>query len=124
MRTRIAQRLKESQNRAASLTTFHEVDMSALLALRATHRAAVLEKRGARLGLMGAFAKAAALALRDVPAVNAAIEGDAVVWRDYVDVSVAVSTPKGLVTPVLRGCERRGLVQMEEGIAALAEKVG
>ncbi|GME36840.1 Dihydrolipoamide succinyltransferase [Neofusicoccum parvum] len=122
MRTRIAQRLKESQNRAASLTTFNDVDMSALLALRATHRAAVLEKRGARLGLMGAFAKAAALALRDVPAVNAAIEGDAVVWRDYVDVSVAVSTPKGLVTPVLRGCERRGLVQMEEGIAALAEK--
>lgn len=104
IRSTIAARLKESQNRAAALTTFNEVDMSALIALRQRHRASVLDTHGIRLGFMGAFAKASALALREVPAVNAAIEGDGVgstvVWRDYVDISFAVSTEKGLVTPV------------------------
>ncbi|KAB2574448.1 putative dihydrolipoyllysine-residue succinyltransferase component [Lasiodiplodia theobromae] len=104
IRSTIAARLKESQNRAAALTTFNEVDMSALIALRQRHRASVLDAHGVRLGFMGAFAKASALALREVPAVNAAIEGDGVgstvVWRDYVDISFAVSTEKGLVTPV------------------------
>lgn len=124
LRSTIATRLKASQNRTASLTTFNEVDMSALLALRARHRASVLETHGVRLGFMALFARAATLALQAVPAVNASIsdDGETAVWRDYVDISFAVSAPKGLVTPVLRGCEGLGVVEMEKGIAALAAK--
>lgn len=123
MRLRIAERLKESQNTAASLTTFNEIDMSALMALRSKYKENVLETHNVKLGFMGAFVKACAHALHAVPAVNARIEGDSIVFNDYVDVSVAVATPKGLVTPVLRNCESLSIVQVEAAIAALGKKV-
>ena len=124
MRMRIAERLKQSQNDAASLTTFNEVDMSAIMEMRRKCKDEILEKYNLRFGLMGAFAKASTLALQDFPAVNASIEnGDTIVYRDYVDISIAVANPKGLVTPVLRNCESLSLLEMEKGIAALAKKV-
>merc|ERR1711964_467294 len=100
MRKRIAERLKESQNTAASLTTFNEIDMSPLMAFRSRHKDRILKETGIKLGFMGAFSKACALALRDIPSANASIEGeglgDTIVYRDYVDLGVAVSTEKGL----------------------------
>ncbi|KAJ3274961.1 2-oxoglutarate dehydrogenase complex E2 component [Terramyces sp. JEL0728] len=122
MRNTIAKRLKESQNIAASLTTFNEVDMSALLNLRKKYKDAVLDKHGVKLGFMGAFLKAASAALLEVPAINARIEGENIIYSDFVDISVAVSTPKGLVTPVLRNCETLNIVQLEQALAALGKK--
>ncbi|TPX59905.1 dihydrolipoyllysine-residue succinyltransferase [Powellomyces hirtus] len=122
MRLRIAERLKESQETAASLTTFNEVDMSNLMEMRKKYKDLVLEKHGVKLGFMGAFIKAASAALQEVPGVNASIEGGEIVYHDYVDVSVAVATPKGLVTPVLRNCESLSMVQVEKAIAALGKK--
>ncbi|CAG7849857.1 Dihydrolipoyllysine-residue succinyltransferase component of 2-oxoglutarate dehydrogenase complex, mitochondrial; AltName: Full=2-oxoglutarate dehydrogenase complex component E2; Short=OGDC-E2; AltName: Full=Dihydrolipoamide succinyltransferase component of 2-oxoglutarate dehydrogenase complex; Flags: Precursor [Serendipita indica DSM 11827] len=95
MRLRIAERLKESQNTAASLTTFNEIDMSSLMEMRKLYKDEVLKKHDVKLGFMSAFAKAACLALKEIPVANAAIEGDSIVYRDYVDLSVAVATPKG-----------------------------
>lgn len=127
MRLRIAERLKQSQNTAAFLTTFNEVDMSGIMELRARYKEDILKTHGVRLGFMGAFAKAAALALQEIPAVNAYIEGpntgDTIVYRDYVDVSVAVSTSKGLVTPVVRNCESLSIIEIEREIARLAQVV-
>ena len=124
---RIAERLKQSQNAAASLTTFNEVEMSAIIELRKKYKDEILKTHGVKFGFMSAFAKAAALALQEIPSVNASIEGpnegDTIVFRDYVDISIAVSTPKGLVMPVLRNCESLSMVEMEKGIAKLAEKV-
>ncbi|GAA5825573.1 hypothetical protein JCM11251_000290 [Rhodosporidiobolus azoricus] len=126
MRARIAERLKEAQNTAASLTTFQEVDMSAIMAFRARHKDQVLKDYGVKLGFMSPFVKAATVALKEIPAVNGAIEGtgnDAqIVYRDYADVSVAVATPKGLVTPVLRNAESFNFVEIEREIAALGKK--
>ena len=126
MRLRIAERLKESQNTAASLTTFNEVDMSSLMEMRKLYKDEMLKKTGTKLGFMGAFSKAAALAMRDVPAVNAAIEGpnggDTIVYRDYVDISVAVATPKGLVTPVVRNVDQLDVMGIEKAIADLGVK--
>ncbi|KAJ3262111.1 2-oxoglutarate dehydrogenase complex E2 component [Boothiomyces macroporosus] len=122
MRSTIAKRLKESQNIAASLTTFNEVDMSALVSLRKKYKDAVLDKHGVKLGFMGAFLKAASSALLEIPAINARIEGENIVYSDFVDISVAVSTPKGLVTPVLRNCETLNIVQLEQALAALGKK--
>ncbi|KAG5366158.1 Dihydrolipoyllysine-residue succinyltransferase component of 2-oxoglutarate dehydrogenase complex [Yarrowia sp. B02] len=126
MRLRIAERLKESQNTAASLTTFNEVDMSSLMEMRKLYKDELLKKTGTKLGFMGAFSKAAALAMRDVPAVNAAIEGpnggDTIVYRDYVDISVAVATPKGLVTPVVRNCDQLDVMGIEKAIHDLGVK--
>ncbi|KAI9003571.1 dihydrolipoyllysine-residue succinyltransferase [Gaertneriomyces semiglobifer] len=122
MRQKIASHLKESQNVAASLTTFNEIDMSNLLSLRKTYKDAVLDKHGVKLGFMGAFIKAATAALHEVPAVNASIEGNEIVYHDYMDVSVAVATPKGLVTPVIRNCESLSIVQLEQAMAALGKK--
>lgn len=123
MRLRIAERLKESQNTAASLTTFNEVDMTNLLNMRKKYKDEFLEKKGIKLGFMGAFSKAVTLAAKDVPAVNAAIEnGDTIVFRDYVDISVAVATPKGLVTPVVRNAELRSILGIEAEIASLGKK--
>ncbi|KAI6779687.1 Dihydrolipoyllysine-residue succinyltransferase [Emericellopsis cladophorae] len=106
MRLRIAERLKQSQNTAASLTTFNEVDMSNIMEFRKLYKDETLKKTGVKLGFMSAFSKAAVLAMRDLPAINASIEGpnggDTIVYRDYVDISVAVATEKGLVTPVAR----------------------
>lgn len=127
MRLRIAERLKQSQNTAASLTTFNEVDMTAIMEFRKRHKDDILKQHNVKLGFMSAFAKASILAMKDLPVVNASIEGpnggDTIVYRDYVDVSVAVSTPKGLVTPVLRNAESMNMVEIEQGIAELGKKV-
>jgi 2-oxoglutarate dehydrogenase E2 component (dihydrolipoamide succinyltransferase) len=127
MRLRIAERLKQSQNTAASLTTFNEVDMSNIMDFRKLYKDDVLKKTGVKLGFMSAFSRAAALALRDIPTVNASIEGpnggDTIVFRDYVDISVAVATEKGLVTPVVRNVESMDLVAIEKAIADLGKKV-
>ena len=100
MRMRIAERLKESQNTAASLTTFNEVDMSSLLEMRKLYKDEIIKSQGVKFGFMGLFSKACVIAAKEFPGVNGAIEGDQIVYRDYVDISVAVATPKGLVTPV------------------------
>lgn len=122
MRLRIAERLKESQNAAASLTTFNEVDMSSLMEMRKRYKDAVLKEHDIKLGYMSAFAKACSLVLKELPAVNASIEGDEIVYRDFVDLSVAVATPKGLVTPVVRNAESMGFIGIEKEIAALGKK--
>lgn len=123
MRLRIAERLKESQNTAASLTTFNEVDMSNLMEMRKLYKDEFLEKTGIKLGFMGAFAKASCLAAKEIPAVNAAIENnDTLVFRDYTDISVAVATPKGLVTPVVRNAESLSILGIEQEIANLGKK--
>lgn len=127
MRLRIAERLKQSQNTAASLTTFNEVDMSNIMDLRKLYKDDVLKKTGVKLGFMGAFSRAAILAMQDIPTVNASIEGpnggDTIVYRDYVDVSVAVATKKGLVTPVVRNVESMSMIDIERAIADLGKKV-
>src|SRR5271170_7345386 len=123
MRLRIAERLKESQNAAASLTTFNEVDMSSLMEMRNLYKEEVLAKTGVKLGFMSAFSRAVVLALKAVPAVNASIEGNEIVYRDYVDISVAVATEKGLVTPVVRNVETMDFITIEQSIADLAKKV-
>ncbi|KAF6241282.1 hypothetical protein HO173_001077 [Letharia columbiana] len=126
MRLRISERLKQSQNTAASLTTFNEVDMSNLMQFRKLYKDEVLKKTGVKLGFMSAFSRACILAMRDIPAVNASIEGpgggDTIVYRDYVDISVAVATEKGLVTPVVRNTETLDLVGIEKEIAELGKK--
>ncbi|KAG0741218.1 hypothetical protein G6F57_008972 [Rhizopus arrhizus] len=122
MRLRIAERLKQSQDTAASLTTFNEIDMTNLMSLRADYKDAVLKKHGVKFGFMSAFVKAAAVALEEIPAVNASIDGNEIVYHDFVDMSVAVSTPKGLVTPVLRNVEEMGYLDIERGIAELGKK--
>ncbi|CAE6457517.1 unnamed protein product [Rhizoctonia solani] len=122
MRLRIAERLKQSQNAAASLTTFNEIDMSSLMEMRKKYKDEVLDKQGVKLGFMSAFAKASCLALREIPVANASIEEDMIVYRDYVDLSVAVATPKGLVTPVVRNAESMNFVEIEREIAALGKK--
>lgn len=126
MRLRIAERLKQSQNTAASLTTFNEVDMTAVMELRKRYKDEILKTHNVKLGFMSAFAKASVLAMKELPAVNASIEGpnggDTIVYRDYVDISVAVSTPKGLVTPVLRNAESMNMIEIEKGIADLGKK--
>ncbi|KAK0238070.1 dihydrolipoamide succinyltransferase [Armillaria nabsnona] len=122
MRLRIAERLKESQNAAASLTTFNEIDMSSLMSMRAKYKESILKEHDVKLGFMSAFAKASALVLKEIPAANASIEGDEIVYRDYVDLSVAVATPKGLVTPVVRNLETKNFLQIEREIAALGKK--
>ncbi|RJE19383.1 Dihydrolipoamide succinyltransferase [Aspergillus sclerotialis] len=126
MRLRIAERLKQSQNTAASLTTFNEVDMSSLMEFRKLYKDDVLKKTGVKLGFMSAFSRACVLAMKDIPAVNASIEGpnggDTIVYRDFVDISVAVATEKGLVTPVVRNSETMDLVGIEKTIADLGKK--
>jgi 2-oxoglutarate dehydrogenase E2 component (dihydrolipoamide succinyltransferase) len=126
MRLRIAERLKQSQNTAASLTTFNEVDMSSIIEFRKLYKEDVLKKTGVKLGFMSAFAKACVLAMKDIPAVNASIEGpgsgDTIVYRDYVDISVAVATPKGLVTPVVRNAGSMDMIGIEQAIADLGKK--
>jgi len=123
MRLRIAERLKESQNTTASLTTFNEVDMSSLMEMRNLYKEEMLLKTGVKLGFMSAFSRAAVLALKAVPAVNASIEGNEIVYRDYVDISVAVATEKGLVTPVVRNAETLDFIGLEKAIHDLAMKV-
>lgn len=127
MRKRIAERLKQSQNAAASLTTFNEIDMTNIMKLRSTYKDRIMKEKGIKLGFMSAFAKAACIALKEFPAANAQIEGagpgDTIVYKDYVDLSVAVATPKGLVTPVVRNAESKSFIEIEQAIAELGKKV-
>ena len=122
LRQTIAQRLKDSQNTAATLTTFNEVDMSAVMALRAAHREEFLERHGVRLGFMSFFAKACCRALMDVPEVNAEIDGDDIVYRRFVHLGVAAGTPTGLVVPVIRDADSLGFADLEGRIAEMGAK--
>lgn len=122
MRLRIAERLKESQNTAASLTTFNEVDMSALLEMRKLYKDEIIKTKGVKFGFMGLFSKACTLAAKDIPSVNGAIDGDQIIYRDYTDISIAVATPKGLVTPVVRNAESLSVLEIEQEIVRLSHK--
>jgi len=122
LRQTIATRLKEAQNTAALLTTYNDVDMTAVIDARARYKDLFEKKHGIRLGFMGFFVKAVALAARDVPSVNARIEGDEIVYSDFLDVSVAVSAPKGLVVPVIRDADKLSFAEIEKAIAAYGKK--
>lgn len=122
MRQTIAKRLKGAQEEAALLTTFNDVDMSAVIEARTKYKDLFAKKHDIRLGFMGFFAKAACLALKDVPSVNAYIEGDEIVYHDYVDISVAVSAPNGLVVPVIRDCQDKGFARIEKDIADFGKR--
>jgi 2-oxoglutarate dehydrogenase E2 component (dihydrolipoamide succinyltransferase) len=122
LRQTIAKRLKDAQNTAAMLTTFNDVEMSAVIEARARHKDLFEKKHGIRLGFMGFFVKACALAAKDVPSVNASLEGDEIVYHDYLDVSVAVSAPKGLVVPVVRNADRMSFAEIEKQIAEYGKK--
>ena len=116
LRQTIAKRLKEAQNSAAMLTTFNDVDMTAVIEARAKYKDLFEKKHGVRLGFMGFFVKAACMALKDVPSVNASIDGDDIVYHDYADVSVAVSAPNGLVVPVIRDAQDLSVAGIEKTI--------
>ena len=122
LRRRAAERLKRAQETAAMLTTFNEVDMSAVNALRAAHGEAFERKHGVRLGLMSLFVKASVAALVEYPGVNAQIDGDDIVYKHYHDIGVAVSAPQGLVVPVLRGAAQMSFAEVEQAIRAYAAK--
>jgi 2-oxoglutarate dehydrogenase E2 component (dihydrolipoamide succinyltransferase) len=122
LRQTIAKRLKDAQNTAAMLTTFNDVDMSAVMEARNNYKDLFEKKHGIRLGFMSFFVKACALAARDVPAVNASLEGDEIVYRDYLDVSIAVSTPKGLVVPVIRNANALTFAEIEKTIADFGKR--
>lgn len=122
MRQTIAKRLKDSQNTYASLTTFNEIDMSYFMQIRKDVQEAFVKKHDCKLGFMSAFVKASVAALQEQPSINAVIEGNEIIYRDYVDISVAVATPKGLVVPVLRNCQDMGYADVEKGLIDLAVK--
>src|SRR5436309_7791367 len=122
LRRTIANRLKEAQNTAAMLTTFNEVDMTNVMTLRERLKEDFEKKHGARLGFMSFFVKACIAGLRELPAVNAEIEGDELVYKNYYDIGVAVGTPNGLVVPVLRDADARSFAEIEKGIAELGRK--
>ena len=122
LRKRIAERLKEAQNTAAMLTTFNEADMTAVMALRAQYRDSFEKKHGVRLGFMSFFTKAAVAALKELPAVNAEIDGDEIVYKNHYDIGIAVGTPQGLVVPVIRDADRLGFAEIEKTIGALGRK--
>jgi len=122
LRQRIAERLKSAQNTAAMLTTFNEVDLQAVMDLRSRFGADFQEKHGVKLGFMSFFVRAVCQAISRYPALNAYIEGDDIVYHNYVDVGIAVSSEKGLVVPVLRDAHGLSLADIEKGIAGLADK--
>ena len=122
LRQTIARRLKEAQNSAAMLTTFNDVDMSAVIEARAKYKDMFEKKHGIRLGFMSFFAKAVVLALKDVPSVGAAIEGDEIIYKDYADLGVAVSSPGGLVVPILRNAQAKSFAQIEKDIADFGDR--
>ena len=122
MRQTIAKRLKSAQENAALLTTFNDCDMSAVIAAREKYKELFAKKHEVKLGFMGFFAKAACLALKDIPSVNAYIEGDEIVYHDYVDISVAVSAPNGLVVPVVRNAHAKSFVAIEKDIADFGKR--
>jgi 2-oxoglutarate dehydrogenase E2 component (dihydrolipoamide succinyltransferase) len=122
IRRRIAERLVEAQQTAALLTTFNEVDMTAVMELRKAHQEAFQKRYGIKLGFMSFFVKAAVDALKQIPAVNAEIRGDSIVYKNYYDIGIAVSTPKGLVVPVLRHAERMSFAEIEQAIGDFAKR--
>lgn len=122
LRQRIAERLVSAQHSAALLTTFNEVDMSAVMALRSKHQDEFVKKYGFKLGFMSFFVKAVVHALKEVPAINTQIDGDTLVQNHYYDIGVAVSTEKGLMVPVIRGCDALGMPSIERAIADAAGK--
>ena len=122
IRRRIAQRLVEAQHTAALLTTFNEIDMSAVMALRGEHKDVFLEKFGVKLGFMSFFVKASIDALKLVPQVNAEIRGNDIVYHNYFDIGIAVGGGKGLVVPVLRDADRMSFAEIETVIADLAHR--
>ncbi|MGY3236738.1 2-oxoglutarate dehydrogenase E2 component (dihydrolipoamide succinyltransferase) [Bradyrhizobium sp. USDA 4472] len=117
LRQTIARRLKDVQNTAAMLTTFNEVDMTNVMALRAHYKDAFEKKHGSKLGFMGFFTKAVVQALKDIPAVNAEIDGTDLIYKNYYHIGVAVGTDKGLVVPVVRDCDHKSIADIEKGIA-------
>jgi len=122
LRQTIARRLKDAQNTAAMLTTFNEADMTEVMALRARYKDAFEQKHGVKLGFMGFFVKACAGALREVPSVNAEIDGADIIYKNYYHLGVAVGTDKGLVVPVVRDCDRLDLAGIEKTIAELGKR--
>jgi 2-oxoglutarate dehydrogenase E2 component (dihydrolipoamide succinyltransferase) len=122
LRQKIAERLKEAQNTAAILTTFNEVDMSAVIEMRNEYKEKFEKKHGVKLGFMSFFVKAAIGALREIPSVNAEISGDEIIYKNYYDISVAVSTPQGLVVPVVKDCDGKSMAQIEKDIADLGSR--
>jgi len=117
LRQTIARRLKDVQNTAAMLTTFNEVDMTNVMALRAHYKDMFEKKHGSKLGFMGFFTKACVQALKDIPAVNAEIDGTDLIYKNYYHIGVAVGTDKGLVVPVVRDCDQKSIAEIEKGIA-------
>jgi 2-oxoglutarate dehydrogenase E2 component (dihydrolipoamide succinyltransferase) len=122
LRKRIAERLKEAQNTAAMLTTFNEVDMTNVMAARAKYRDQFEKKHQVKLGFMSFFAKACIVALNEIPAVNAMIDGDELVYRSFVDLGVAVGTDQGLVVPVLRDADQKSFAAIEKEIGDLGRR--
>lgn len=122
LRQTIAKRLKDAQNTAAMLTTFNDVDMSAVIDARARYKDLFEKKHGIRLGFMASFVKACALAAKDIPAVNASLEGDEIIYHDFFDVSIAVSAPKGLVVPVVRNAQAMSFADIEKTIADFGKR--
>ena len=123
LRQTIARRLKDAQNTAAMLTTFNEVDMSAVMAARGDYRDAFEKKHGVRLGFMSFFVKACVAALKEFPAVNAEIDGDDIVYKHFVHMGIAVGGPSGLVVPVIRNIDGMGFAEIEKAIAELGRRV-
>ena len=122
LRRRIAERLKEAQQNAAMLTTFNEIDMSGAIALRERWRETFEKKHGVRLGFMSIFVKAAIVALKELPAVNAEIDGEELVYKNHYDIGVAVGTEQGLVVPVVRDADDKSFAEIEKEIGALGRK--
>jgi 2-oxoglutarate dehydrogenase E2 component (dihydrolipoamide succinyltransferase) len=122
LRQTIARRLKEAQNTAAMLTTFNECDMSAVMALRAQYKDAFEKKHGVKLGFSSFFTKAVVGALQEMPAVNGRIDGDEIVYHHYYDIGMAVSTPNGLMVPVMRDCDKKSFAEIEKALGELAAK--
>jgi 2-oxoglutarate dehydrogenase E2 component (dihydrolipoamide succinyltransferase) len=122
LRRRIAERLKEAQNNAAMLTTFNEVDMTEVMALRERYRDSFEKKHGVRLGFMSLFVKACIVGLKEIPAVNAEIDGDDLIYKNHYDIGVAVGTEQGLVVPVVRDADRLGFAEIEKTIAELGRR--
>jgi 2-oxoglutarate dehydrogenase E2 component (dihydrolipoamide succinyltransferase) len=122
LRQKIAERLKESQNTAAILTTFNEVDMTSVMTLRSEYKDIFEKKHGAKLGFMSFFVKAAVTSLKEIPAVNAEIDGSDIIYKNFYDIGVAVGSPQGLVVPVLRDADKLNLAQIEKGIVELGTK--
>jgi len=122
LRKTVATRLKDAQNTAAILTTFNDVDMTEVIAARGRYKDLFEKKHGIRLGFMSFFTKAVALAAHDIPSVNGRIDGDEIVYYDYLDVSIAVSAPNGLVVPIVRNAESLSFAGIEKAIADLGKR--